>query len=587
MVHRASYRFVIKHIFLSIFIFTIIGGTGRVWSVPRFFSPPYTEKAYNNLKLQDSKVIQVQATEILQSMDDTELLGQVFLLGYFGRTPSSQILDWITEKNIGGVKIFGWNAENLRDLGRSVEIMQTAASDTRLGIPLFVATDQEGGWVRHVKGDTSVTPGNLAIGATKLPYDAYYTGLYIGQELRNLGINMNFAPTVDIYGNENAHVIGPRAFAEDPLTTAQLGVAYYHGMKNAGIICTAKHFPGHGKATEDSHGTLPVIPCTFEVLWNEDLLPYRFLLREGLPALMSAHLSFPKIIDEDTPASLSSFFLQDVVRDKMGFEGIIITDDMRMHGALHNGNSISEVCLQAMKAGNDMIMISHDFEIYEKAWNLLYKELQSNQEFRTSIKESVRRILKTKLRYVRGPEAVPLKPNLNTIEEAIPLKDSEEFFFNQACRSVSLISDGNIPLSGDGKKILLAGQLNTFLSVGLEYYPDAETYHFPYSPFYKAEEKYIAELKRRARRYDILVFCLANPNSAEVLRQLKGIDTKVIVISVLTPVYLRYIPWIETGLAIYGTGQDSFTAGFAALKGMIPANGIVPIHMQGKESSEH
>lgn len=574
MVQSAS---TIKRVLLTFIIFTTIGGIGRVWSIPHFFTSPATTSREDT--------VQAHADQILAAMDDSELLGQVFILGYFGRRPSAQILDWIKNRHIGGVKIFGWNAEDLQELGRSIDIMQSAATESRLQIPLFVATDQEGGWVRHVKGDTSITPGNLAIGATSLPYDAYYTGAYIGKELRSLGINMNFAPTVDIYGNENAHVIGPRAFSEDPLTTAQLSVAYYHGMEDSGIVCTAKHFPGHGKADEDSHGTLPVISSDFATLWEEDLLPYRFLFHEGLPAIMSAHLAFPNIIEEQTPASLSPYFMREVVRGKMGFEGIVITDDMRMHGVLQNGTSISEACLQALKAGNDMIMISHDFDIYTRVWDLLYTELQDNAEFRDQLRDSVRRILTTKLRYLKGPHAVPLKPDPAAIRRAIPLEEGKEFFFNQACRSVSLIQDGNIPLDGENQDILLAGQLSTFLNVGRRYYPDADTYYFPYSPFYEAEEQYISELRTLASRYDTLIFCLANPNSAEVLRQLQGIDTKIIVISVLTPVYLRNIPWIGTGLAVYGTGEDSFTAGFAALKGMIPAEGVVPIHMRQKESS--
>jgi beta-N-acetylhexosaminidase len=566
----------IKRVLLTILIFTTISGIDRVWSIPHFFNSPESADRENS--------VQEHADQILATMDDAELLGQVFILGYFGRSPSAQILEWIKNRHIGGVKIFGWNAENLQELGRSIEIMQTAATESRLQIPLFVATDQEGGWVRHVKGDTSITPGNLAIGATKLPYDAYHTGAYIGKELRSLGINMNFAPTVDIYGNENAHVIGPRAFAEDPVTTAQLAVAYYHGMEDSGIICTAKHFPGHGKADEDSHGTLPVISSNFATIWEEDLLPYRFLFREGLPAIMSAHLSFPSIIDKTTPASLSPFFLREVVREKMGFEGIVITDDLRMHGALQSGNSISAASLQALKAGNDMIMISHDFNIYNRVWAMLYTELQNNPQFRDQLRDSVRRILITKLRYLKGPDAVPLKPDSAEISRTIPAQEGQEFFFNQACRSVSLIQDGNIPLDGENQDILIAGQLRTFLNVGRRYYPEAGSYYFPYSPFYEAEEQYISELKSLASRYDTLIYCLANPNSAEVLRQLQVIDIKIIVISVLTPVYLRSIPWIGTGLAVYGTGEDSFIAGFAALKGMIPAEGVVPIRMQLKES---
>src|SRR6056297_1446444 len=527
MVQRAS---LLRHIFLTISFFTIISGAGLVWSVPHFFSPPSSD--YSN-----TQALKEHAHRILASMSDKELLGQVFLLGYFGRSPSAEILDWIKNKHIGGIKIFGWNAENLQELAQSVGVLQSAATESRLKIPLFIATDQEGGWVRHIKGETSITPGNLAIGATGLPYDAYYTGLYIGKELRTLGINMNFAPTVDVYGN----------------------------------------------ATEDSHGTLPVIHSDFNTLWEEDLLPYRFIFREDLPGLMSAHLSFPEIIDADIPASLSPYFLRQLVREEMGFQGIIITDDMRMHGALQNGNSIAEACFQALKAGNDMIMISHDFDMYQQTWNILYKELQESPKFRTQIEDSVRRVLLTKLRYLKGPKAVPLNPDPAAIADLIPSQASREFFFNQAGRSVSIINDGNIPISGENNEILLAGQLNTFLSVGRRYYPKADTYYYPYSPFYIADEQHISELKSRASRYDTIIFCLANPNSAEVLRGLKEINAKVIVLSVLTPVYLRTIPWIDTGLAIYGTGRDSFTAGFAALKGMIPATGRVPIFMHGEK----
>ena len=171
--------------------------------------------------------------------------------------------------------------------------MQRSAADTRLGIPLFIATDQEGGWVRHVKSKTSITPGNMAIGASGLPYDAYWSGYYIGQELKSIGINMNFAPTVDVYSNIDAHVIGPRAFSQDPLETAQLALAYFKGMEETGVVSTAKHFPGHGNAAEDSHGILPRIDISFDTLWERELLPYRYLIDRDLPTVMSGHLSLP------------------------------------------------------------------------------------------------------------------------------------------------------------------------------------------------------------------------------------------------------------------------------------------------------
>ena len=237
----------------------------------------------------------VHAATLVRNMSDPEVLGQVLMLGYEGTGVSPELLDFITDYHIGNIKIFGWNVESLGKLAESIGTMQKTAMGIGQGIPLIIATDQEGGWVRHIKAGTSITAGNLAIGATGLPYDAYYSGYYIGQELKSLGVNMNFAPTVDVYTNPEAHVIGPRAFSDDPVKTAALAVAYFHGLENAGIIATAKHFPGHGNASEDSHGAMPVIDTDLTTLWDVDLLPYRHLVREGIPAIMSGHLCYPRI----------------------------------------------------------------------------------------------------------------------------------------------------------------------------------------------------------------------------------------------------------------------------------------------------
>lgn len=522
---------------------------------------------------------------IVESMNDTELLGQVMLLGYFGSDPSEDILRWIREKKIGGVKIFGWNAENLRSLARSVRTMQQTASDTRLSIPLFVATDQEGGWVRHVKGDTSITPGNLAIGATGLPHDAYRTGLYIGKELRILGINMNFAPTVDVYTNPNAHVIGPRAFSDDPVKTAQLGVAYYRGLQKAGVISTAKHFPGHGNAQEDSHGTLPLIPTTLDTMWQRELLPYRFLSKRDLPAIMSGHLAFPNILGDKTPASLSSFFLREVLRKQIDFHGIVITDDMRMHSVIENGMSTAEACLQALLNGNDMIMLSQDTQMYRRVWNHLYKELHNNPKFRRILEESVRNILRIKAEYLKGPNAVPLYPDPQEAARNIPTPQGKEFFTQHAYRSVTVIRDALLPYRHEQGSLLIASQLHRFLSEAERYYPQADTYHFPYSPFYEAKSSTIRELRQKAEAYDTLIFCIANPNSAQVLEALREIKAEIIVVSVLTPIYFQRMPWVETAIAVYGTGRDSYAAGFATLQGRVKPDATLPISLKEPEAS--
>ena len=151
------------------------------------------------------------AEDLIGQMSNEELLGQVLMFSYEGDRVSAENLYWIREKNLGSIKMFGWNAERLGNMVSTISRLQEEADKKRFRIPLFVATDQEGGWVQHIKGNTSTTAGNLSLGATGNLIDSYNTGILIGNELKTLGINMNFAPTVDIYQNKNADVIGPKS----------------------------------------------------------------------------------------------------------------------------------------------------------------------------------------------------------------------------------------------------------------------------------------------------------------------------------------------------------------------------------------
>jgi beta-N-acetylhexosaminidase len=525
----------------------------------------------------------VAAEMLVEEMSDTELLGQVLMLGYDGTEATPEILAWIRDKRIGGIKIFGWNVESLPGLARSISRMQREAVRTPKGIPLLIATDQEGGWVRHIKEETSITAGNLAIGATRLPRDAYFSGYYIGMELRTLGVNMNFAPTVDVYSNPEAHVIGPRAFSSDPLETARLAVAYYRGLDATGVIATAKHFPGHGRADVDSHGALPLIDASFEELWENDLLPYRFLVREELPAIMVGHLGFPGITGKDEPATLSRFFQTEVLRNRLGFEGVCITDDLRMSGVTDTGAPLDEIALRALEAGNDILMISRTPEEHETVWERLHREMGSNPAFRAKVAAAAERILRIKLRYLKNPDGVPLYPDPGKVREGIPDPEAKRFFFDLACRSVSLVKDGPLPLrSGRLGRVLLAGQYRRFLNAGTTRFPEADTYYFSYDPFYTAVPSEKERFARLAKNYDTVIFCLANPNSLEVLETLAKSDVRVITFSVLSPVYLEELDWTDASIAVYGVGEESFAAGFAVLAGDYEPEGTLPLYLQGR-----
>jgi beta-N-acetylhexosaminidase len=518
---------------------------------------------------------EVLAKRILERMTDEEALAQTFMLGWVGATPSPLIMDWIRQRNIGGVKIFGWNTEDTLKLAETVGALQEAAGEGAYGIPLFVATDQEGGWIRHVKGSTSETPGNMAIGASGFPRDAYLSGYYIGRELALLGINMNFAPTVDLYTNQGSTLIGPRSFGSDPVQAGILGAAFVKGLGAAGVIATAKHYPGHGDTDLDSHGVLPRIDAPFEVLWDRELVPYRILARERIPAIMSGHLAFPNTPAGPVPASLSSWFLRDILRDRIGYEGLVITDDLMMNGATLSAGSLSRAAKQALLAGNDIIMLSKTPNMGDPVWTSLAAAMEEDPLFRARVREAALRILTAKLRSLRGDKAVPLFPDPRQVEAKLPDPEGTSFFLDLAARSVTVVKGGGnfgvLPLHPElAGKVLLAGQYTDFFGAGRNAYPGARSY------WYSAGLS-SAEFLRYAREADTIIFCISDAADLGVLNSLKPLGKRVILFSVLSPAYLEEASWVDGAIAVYSYAPESFVAGFSALLGRIPARGKLPL----------
>jgi len=523
------------------------------------------------------------ASALVAAMDDGEALAQTFMLGWVGADPSPLILRWIEERRIGGVKIFGWNTDDTGQLAAAVGKLQSAALGGPQKIPLLMATDQEGGWIRHVKGDTSETPGNMAIGASGFPRDAYLSGYYIGRELAALGINMNFAPAVDLYTNRDSVLLGPRTFGDDPVRVGTLGAAFAKGLSRAGIIATAKHFPGHGDTEDDSHGVLPEIPVPFEVLWDRELIPYRMLSREGVPVVMSGHLAFPQTPGGYVPASLSPWFMTDILRQRIGFAGLIITDDLLMNGATATTGSLARSAEQALRAGNDILLFSRTPELDDPVWTRLADAMAADPAFRARVRDAARRVLALKLRYLRGTDAPPLIPDPAEVKKRVPDPEGRAFFLDLAVRSVTLAAGdpAALPLSAEtAGRVLLAGQFEAFFSAGSALFPDASRYRFSYNrPEDGGDEA--GDLYAQARRADTVVFCLANAYSLSLLRRLENSGPRVIVLSVLSPVYLEKLPWIDAAVALYSYAPESFIAGFSFLGGRIGAQGRMPYAASG------
>jgi beta-N-acetylhexosaminidase len=349
------------------------------------------------------------------------------------------------------------------------------------------------------------------------------------------------------------------------------------GQKAMGIITTAKHYPGHGDTDLDSHGVLPRINIPFETLWDRELVPYRILARESVPAIMSGHLAFPDTDAASTPASLSSWFLGDILRDKIGFRGLVITDDLMMNGATTYAGSLSRTAKQALLAGNDIIMFSKTLNLYDPVWTFLAAAMREEPVFRERVRDAARRIMVVKLEYLRGEHAAPYVPDLQKVETGLPDSEGSRFFLDLAARSVTLIkgdaagAGAVFPLSPEkAGKVLLAGQYTDFFTTGRAAYPGAAAYW--YSP-----ERPASELTRQARAADTVIFCLSDAEGLSFLGALQGLGKRVIVFSVLSPVYLEQAPWIDGAIAVYSYAPESFVAGFSAILGRIAAQGRLPL----------
>jgi len=511
------------------------------------------------------------ALRLTEQMTDEQALAQTFMLGWVGAEPSPLIMDWIRDRNIGGVKIFGWNTDDTRKLAETVGELQKNALATPLGIPLLVATDQEGGLVRHVKGATSETPGNMAIGASGRPMDAYLSGYYIGRELSLLGINMNFAPAVDLYTNQESTVIGPRSFGADPVRAGILGAAFVKGLGETGVIATAKHYPGHGDTDLDSHGVLPRIDASFDLLWDRELVPYRLMAKEGLQAIMSGHLAFPNTPAGETPASLSSWFLNDLLREKIGFRGLIITDDLLMNGATAFAGSVSRAAKQALLAGNDIVMLSKTPTLNDAVWTYLLSSMKSEPEFRERVRDACRRIVEFKLKNLGGDKKFPYVPDLKKVDAGLEDPEGTAFFLSLAARSVTIVNGRDVfPLSPEkAGRVLLAGNYADFFSAGEKAYPGAV------SCWYNLSQG-ISELAARARDADTVIFCLSDKADLGILKQLRRLNRRIIVLSVLSPVYLDEASWVDGAVAVYSYAPESFIAGFSVILGRISGEGKMP-----------
>ena len=538
----------------------------------------YSDNLPENIDFWSDYPSDVLARAIVERMTDSELYSQILMFGWAGAEPSELLYQWV-DRGLGSVKVFGWNTDDIYLVAKSISSLQKRSSNNRFNIPLFVATDQEGGWVRHVKGDTLITPGNMAIGASGYPYDSWYSAYYINKEIKALGINLNFAPTVDLYTNHDSQIIGSRSFGEDPEKSGILGAAFAAGSIAAGVIPTVKHFPGHGDTSVDSHGKLPVIDIDYETFKNRELIPFLYLIKEGVPAVMSGHLSFPNIDKSGAPASLSKYFLTDILRNQLNYDGLIITDDMMMVGATAYAGSLSNAFKMAIEAGNDIILSSTTARLNESLWYKNLDLMATDSSFKEAIKQSAYRVIKTKLDYFKGGNAAPLYPNPDTIDQFVPDKEGEKFFLEQACRSISVYKGESVPLKlAENERVLFVGSLFSFFGESKKRYPNGGEFRFSHETGPNETQWVIDNLPGVAKNFDTIVICVSSDRHEKIANSLKALNKKVIVLSLVHPSTIKSLSWVDTILMGYSSSEYTLKALLGVLSGEFEPIGTVPFN---------
>jgi beta-N-acetylhexosaminidase len=321
-------------------------------------------------------------------------VGQLLVVGFPGNDPEppAAITDALAAGDIGGVILFRRNVADIDQVVRLNAAIHEAGASA--DAPPFVAVDQEGGRVVRLKDPLTPIPPMRAIGATEDWELACDVAEVIATEISAVGFNLNFSPVLDVDTNPDNPVIGDRAFSRDPEIVAQMGWAFLHGHHVAGVVPCGKHFPGHGDTDTDSHLELPVLNHPPERFEEVELVPFRKAISADIPMLMTAHVMVPAL-DTVHPATLSHAVMHRLLREELGYEGVVITDDLEMK-AVADRYDVEEMVELGLRAGVDIFLICHTQQKWERAHDHLLELATNNDLDRHRVLESANRVMDLK-----------------------------------------------------------------------------------------------------------------------------------------------------------------------------------------------
>ena len=370
--------------------------------------------------------------EAVAAMSTEQKVSQLLVAGIEGTQLGQDAVQAVQDYQVGGVILFGRNVESAWQLAELTNGLKDLNGDYT---PLFLCVDQEGGRVDRMPPEVERTPSAWSVGQTldTEGVGAAY-GALLAEECAAFGFNMDFAPSLDIWSNPDNTVIGDRAFGNDWEWTAFFGMSAVESMEEqGGVIPVVKHFPGHGDTSVDSHVALPVVDKSLEELWQSELVPFNMVLNQedyfgaqagpSAPAVMVAHILLSQV-DPDYPSSLSQKVVTGLLREEMGFDGVVCTDDLTM-GAVSNTYGMGEAAVLAVEAGCDLLLVCHGADNLTAARDALLEAADSGRISPERLDESVKRILSLKAEYgltnepVDTPDVDALNARIGALTEQI------------------------------------------------------------------------------------------------------------------------------------------------------------------------
>lgn len=325
--------------------------------------------------------------------------GQVLVGGFEGVEVDPDFADLVRTGRVGGAILF---RRNLESPAQAHDLLARLAA-LPAPEPLIFSVDQEGGRVQRLKSPFPELPPMRVIGATRRKTLARRAGALLGRTLRAVGFHQNFAPVVDVDSNPDNPVIGDRAFSDDPSVVARLGAAFIDGLQTEGIAACAKHFPGHGDTDVDSHLALPRLDHDLERLRGCELVPFRAAAAIDVASMMTAHIVFAAL-DPDHPATLSEKALGPLVRDEVGYRGVVVSDDLEMR-AIADHYGIGDAAVRAIRAGCDQILVCRHPHLVAEAHAALVRAVETGALPLARLAEAAGRVRALKDEYVRPVEA--------------------------------------------------------------------------------------------------------------------------------------------------------------------------------------